>query len=94
MTKRPTIKELFRGRLIELPRQGEASHDARIAILHGNLRVMGEEIGRIPYPFPQSDAEVQQWIDQRDRTLDLLDTAIRGVANLPADTLIPSPFIR
>lgn len=92
MTGNPTIKELCNGRMIELPRAGEVSRDQRIAIMCSNLQVMREEIGRIPFFYPQSEAEVPEWLDKSDRTIGRLSTALRGLAKLPADTLVPSPF--
>lgn len=92
MTKNPTIKELCHGRLIELPRLGEASRDKRIAIMRDNLQIMREEIGLIPFFYPQSDAQVPGWIDKSDRTIRRLNVAVRGLVKLPAETLIPSPF--
>lgn len=92
MPKRPTIKQLCRGRLKELPAAGDASRDERIAILSANLQIMREEIGEIPFVYPQSEAEVPNWIDKHDRTTGRLSVAIKAISRLPDDTMLPSPF--
>lgn len=93
MTKRPTIKELCRGRLLALPSVDEAPREARIAIMCANLAVMRVEMGRIPTVYPQSEADVPDWIDQHDQTKDRLSRAIKAVSGLPEGTLLPSPFL-
>lgn len=92
MPKRPTIKQLCRGRLKDLPTSGDASREERIAILCANLHVMREEIGEIPFVYPQSEAAVPDWIDQHDRTTGRLAAAIKAISKLPDDTMLPSPF--
>ena len=94
MIKRPTIKQLCRGRLMKLPAQDEASSEERIRVLCANLQVMREEIGSIPFCYPQSEAEVPDWIDRHDRTYDRLLTTIKAISRLPDDSLLPSPFVR
>lgn len=93
MAKRPTIKELCRGRLLALPSSDEASREERIAIQCANLAVMREEMGEIPSVYPQSEAEVPDWIEQHDRTKERLSRVIKAVSLLPEGTLLPSPFL-
>jgi len=92
MTNRPTIKQLCRGRLMALPAHGEATREERIRIQCANLQVMREEIGSIPFFYPQSEAEVPEWLDRHDRTTGCLLAAIKAISKLPEDAMLPSPF--
>lgn len=92
MIKRSTIKQLCRGRLIELPARGEATREERIAIQCANLQIIREEIGAIPFFYPQSEAEVPDWIDKHYRTTGRFLAAIKAISKLPDDAMLPSPF--
>lgn len=92
MTNRATIKQLCHGRLIDLPTAGQATREERIAIQCANFQIMREEIGKIPYFYPQSEADIPAWIDQHDQTIGRLDAAIKAIAKLPEDAMLPSPF--
>jgi len=93
MTKSPTIAELCHGRLAPLPKPADATREERIAILCTNLQIMREEMGRLPWFYPQSETEVPDWIDKSDRVIERCNAAIRAISNLPDEALLPSPFV-
>ena len=89
MKKSPNIKERCRDRLMELPSKSEASRDDRIRILSANIQIMREELGYIPPLYPQSEAEVSEWISDHDQTTDRLSACIEAISKMRVDSSLP-----
>lgn len=89
MRKSPTIKERCRDRLMELPSQTVASRDDRIRILCANIQIMREELGYIPPLYPQSEAEVSEWISDHAQAAERLSACITAISKMRVDSSLP-----